>query len=54
MTRALVDEYGYGSITDLVRSLEADPVLDFDEAFRDRYGQWPEDHLDRWYDDFLR
>ncbi len=54
MTRALVDEYGYGSVTDLVLSLEADPVLGFDEAFRDRFGQWPEDHLDRWYDDFLR
>ncbi len=54
MTRALVDEHGFRGITDLVLALGADPGLGFDEAFRARFGLWPEDHLDRWYDAFLR
>ncbi|MDJ0851370.1 MAG: hypothetical protein QNK04_23595 [Myxococcota bacterium] len=53
LTRALVDQHGFRGITDLIQALEVDLELGFEEAFRDRFGVWPEDHLDAWYDGFL-
>jgi len=53
MVRSLAEEHGIGAITDLVLDLEAHPRREFEEAFRDRFGDWSEVFLDRWYDHFL-
>jgi hypothetical protein len=53
MTRGLVDRHGFEAVEALIADLDADPLREFDDSFRARFGDWPEVYLERWYEDFL-
>jgi len=48
MTLGLVRESGWEALRDLILDLYDDRALDFDSAFRGRFGESPADYLDRW------
>ena len=54
MVRNLVEEAGWGAISDLLSDLHADRELGFDAAFSDFFGESPAEYLDRWYDSAFR